>query len=498
MIRFYSILGVCLVLAVGSTAAISWPMQPFDSSGHIGNSYGEFQDYGGLPYFHPGLDILAPAGTPVYAVKSGYVKAILTTSADLHWRVAIGDSAGAAECDGWLYAHLDQSSIIVIEGQWVNEGDYLGNLVSWPVADFHHLHFVKIRHSGTIWNSNWQFIGNPLDELDPIDDPDAPVFDNAFGSQLFAFSPNQSSDYFASGDDISGDVDIICKAWDYINHYDWKLTPYQIEYKIEGDSSLPWTNAICFTGTLDWSSNISIVYRDDAICDSRGDYDSRDYYFYLTNSDGDSTIETDDDKISWQTANFHNGQYTIFARAADRAGNQAIDSMTVSVANYFALSGTVSFDDGNPDLDGTIISATQNGALGASESTGDFLVGGIGGGTQLIEVTRPGYITADTVIMMNQDRSLALMLSPAEFVLGDANYSGEINLGDAVYIINYVFRDGPAPAPYASGDANSDGQANIGDAVFLINYIFRDGPPPQSRGTIADQLKSVILGQFEE
>jgi len=65
---------------------------------------------------------------------------------------------------------------------------------------------------------------------------------------------------------------------------------------------------------------------------------------------------------------------------------------------------------------------------------------------------------------------------------GDANGDCQANVGDAVYIINYVFKGGPAPVPYeiCSGDANGDCQANVGDAVYLINYVFKSGPPPIS------------------
>lgn len=64
------------------------------------------------------------------------------------------------------------------------------------------------------------------------------------------------------------------------------------------------------------------------------------------------------------------------------------------------------------------------------------------------------------------------------YLAGDANHDGTINVGDAVYVVNYVFRGGPPPVPMESGDANGDGTVNVGDAVYLINYIFKDGPPP--------------------
>jgi hypothetical protein len=68
-----------------------------------------------------------------------------------------------------------------------------------------------------------------------------------------------------------------------------------------------------------------------------------------------------------------------------------------------------------------------------------------------------------------------------EYECGDANGDGMVDIGDAVYLINYIFRDGWAPYPELSGDANGDSNVDIGDAVYLINYIFRDGPPPQCR-----------------
>jgi hypothetical protein len=61
---------------------------------------------------------------------------------------------------------------------------------------------------------------------------------------------------------------------------------------------------------------------------------------------------------------------------------------------------------------------------------------------------------------------------------GDANNDSTVDVGDAVYIINFVFRDGPAPITIESGDANFDFMNDVGDASYLINYIFRGGPPP--------------------
>jgi photosystem II stability/assembly factor-like uncharacterized protein len=64
------------------------------------------------------------------------------------------------------------------------------------------------------------------------------------------------------------------------------------------------------------------------------------------------------------------------------------------------------------------------------------------------------------------------------YICGDANGDGQVNVGDAVYLIAYVFKGGPPPDPECLGDANGDGQVNVGDAVYLIAYVFKGGDPP--------------------
>jgi hypothetical protein len=64
------------------------------------------------------------------------------------------------------------------------------------------------------------------------------------------------------------------------------------------------------------------------------------------------------------------------------------------------------------------------------------------------------------------------------YVCGDANGNGVLNVADAVYIISYIFRAGPAPEPLEAGNPNCDGNINAGDAVYIVAYIFRGGPPP--------------------
>lgn len=65
-----------------------------------------------------------------------------------------------------------------------------------------------------------------------------------------------------------------------------------------------------------------------------------------------------------------------------------------------------------------------------------------------------------------------------EGLRGDANGDEEVTISDAVFLINYIFKNGPAPDPIQAGDANSDGEIGIVDVVYLVNYLFKNGPPP--------------------
>ncbi len=62
---------------------------------------------------------------------------------------------------------------------------------------------------------------------------------------------------------------------------------------------------------------------------------------------------------------------------------------------------------------------------------------------------------------------------------GDVNFTGDVNVGDAVSLLNYIFKGGPAPRVMNWADANADCTVNVGDVVYLIGYIFRSGPAPQ-------------------
>ncbi|MCP4568294.1 MAG: hypothetical protein GY841_12015 [FCB group bacterium] len=73
-----------------------------------------------------------------------------------------------------------------------------------------------------------------------------------------------------------------------------------------------------------------------------------------------------------------------------------------------------------------------------------------------------------------------LIVVDGEYSRGDANADDDVNVGDAVYVINFIFKGGPPPEPIEAADANCDGKVNVGDAVYLLNFIFKSGPQPMT------------------
>lgn len=71
-----------------------------------------------------------------------------------------------------------------------------------------------------------------------------------------------------------------------------------------------------------------------------------------------------------------------------------------------------------------------------------------------------------------------IVQSGYQYLNGDANRDETINIGDAVFLINYIFKSGEPPYPEYAGDANCDHAVNIADAVYLINFIFKSGNKP--------------------
>lgn len=82
-------------------------------------------------------------------------------------------------------------------------------------------------------------------------------------------------------------------------------------------------------------------------------------------------------------------------------------------------------------------------------------------------------------VLVAQDTSLLILqASFLEPLPGDANKDGAVDIGDVIFVLNYLFKEGFPPFPLELGDVNGDGTVDIGDVVYLLNYLFKGGPAP--------------------
>ena len=94
------------------------------------------------------------------------------------------------------------------------------------------------------------------------------------------------------------------------------------------------------------------------------------------------------------------------------------------------------------------------------------------------ELGRTYYYLVSAIDFSGNESDASNEATGIRYITGDANADGDIDIADVVYLVNYLFIDGPAPEPLAAGDANCDGKVDIADVVYLINYLFIGGPPP--------------------
>lgn len=308
----------------------------------VGNSYDEIQEYTpGSPYLHPGVDLLGTYLQDVYSVKKGYVKAIITISGIYHWRIAISNLNTADTSQGYLYAHLEQSTIPYQVGDSVNEGDIIGQLVDFPVTGFVHCHFARIYDDGITWNGSWWTFDNPLSYMTNFFDTIPPAFEPTINSDAFAF--RDSSGNYLSPTNLNGNVKVISKSYDQINA-SWHCDVNKLRYSLSPLSNPQTLLVDTFAYEYDFYNDnyfstsyltgiINTIYSRDINCFTTADYVVRDFYHIVTNSDGNDTIDGNDSIQYFDTRQFANGNYIFRIEASDPSGNTSRDSMIITIQN---------------------------------------------------------------------------------------------------------------------------------------------------------------------
>jgi len=154
-----------------------------------------------------------------------------------------------------------------------------------------------------------------------------------------------------------------------------------------------------------------------------------------------------------------------------------IDSFIIEfyhVGNFNDIADTMTTFEAILTSDGDVIYQYQSVGNTGLETTATI-------GVAAVECEALGYYSNGQPVGHQVSDGVAVRFSPGSVVWemsGDVNGDGDVNVGDAVYIINYVFKGGQAPPVLQEADPNCDGVINVGDAVYIINYVFKGGNAP--------------------
>ncbi len=165
--------------------------------------------------------------------------------------------------------------------------------------------------------------------------------------------------------------------------------------------------------------------------------------------------------------------YHIFGDVSLQVRTDTPEPMTVSHASTID-SGATTFEVTVTGVADALCALSRNAELLGYAYTD-------GSGYALVQFDQPitGAIPLDLVVTaFNKTTYTAEIAVNAGNTVGDANGDGLIDLADAVYILNYLFKGGPAPNPLEVADCNCDQIVDLADAIYLLNYLFKGGPPP--------------------
>jgi len=77
------------------------------------------------------------------------------------------------------------------------------------------------------------------------------------------------------------------------------------------------------------------------------------------------------------------------------------------------------------------------------------------------------------------DQSLIVYNCGSAYTVADYDGNGSVGTSDLIFLINFIYKDGPAPSGGAHrADANCDGLIDISDVIYAIQYFYNSGPAP--------------------
>ena len=364
MRKSYSAWLISFVLLFSGSPAFAqhgWPVEATNSDHPLGNSFGEFQDYGGV-YKHTGIDILVTprlnadgtvnASAPqIRATVGGTISQLSDVASTMYNGTTIQGTDGTT----YRYWHLENGSYDATyvtnfnNGTAISANDQIAQIVRW-VCDYHHLHYDL--------SSGGNYL-NPLADITPKSDAVAPQIDGIFFAQDNSNPWVQLNPVNAGGCTVvSGNVDIIAKIRDtddagstlvgadtlWVRNLRWRACP-------ETNANCAWQDTHDFSSMpTGWgtggNASTTAYFSNRAPWDSDSDYCKATWnYGVVTNFSGGSPNATG----NWTTTGIPDGVYTVSVEATDFTGNKTTASTRACVQNTGGCATDLTIRDASDD-----------------------------------------------------------------------------------------------------------------------------------------------------
>jgi murein DD-endopeptidase MepM/ murein hydrolase activator NlpD len=339
--------------------ALPWPHQaPGSGSSEkeklsrdvwIINNFPLYQPGDTNAYCHNGFDIVVDNGTPMYAMKDGYVKSVK------HQTIIIADAKGGEPSFGWAYTHL--GDVAVAEGDFIRQGTRIGRV---DFKGLPHIHLEKVYSQAPYWGE-WQYALIPDHHFTyPDDDPpvvQTPFYFLANGTDTF-FKPDATGTVT-----VQGDVDIVVGmreqglyAHGRDNGFGDRLAVARIAYEIrpvkpgkpQAYTSFDFTRLAIKESPVNTDFNTEltkVVYRHPLLFEpERKSGDKVLTYYVITNCPPDEPpreLRPEFAQWAWRTAAtdasgkpvFPDGSYDIVVTAWDFTGHSTTATTRITVRN---------------------------------------------------------------------------------------------------------------------------------------------------------------------
>ncbi len=329
---------------------LSWPFRDDEPGVEIYQTFGQVQ---GLSSFsvHEGLDILAPAGTQVFAPISGTVVAMFTEGMKA-WThgFAIRSFVDGEEFITKLL-HFEPSTMQFALGDPIQQGDLLGEIADWPEdSEFlPHLH-IGIGDGQLVVKGNgpgagnaallFAYKANPLKFLERERDGIPPQLVRAETGAPFVIRPVEKdsdgnwnrSENIADPNALRGPLDIELSVRDFVPPgRRFAVAPQQVRLEIEGLDEVAFTEKrqTIFAGPLSTANRFPYS----AYVEGPKEHgpNAQFVYHYMAMRPADTPRDASIQPEPLDADALSPGRYRITAYAADLDNDVRLGEMTVRI-----------------------------------------------------------------------------------------------------------------------------------------------------------------------